>query len=127
MGRAVVHFEIIGPDPERLRAFYGELFDWNFDLSARVSSAVSEPEGYGFVEPDPTDGDAGIPGGVGGGSAYQSRVRLYVGVEDVEEALRTAESLGGTRVLGPDRARSGLVIGLFVDPQGNEIGVAGPQ
>lgn len=26
MGQPVVHFEIIGADPESLRAYYGELF-----------------------------------------------------------------------------------------------------
>jgi uncharacterized protein len=28
MGQPVVHFEIIGPDPAKLRSYYGELFGW---------------------------------------------------------------------------------------------------
>jgi predicted enzyme related to lactoylglutathione lyase len=34
MGQPVVHFEIIGNDPERLRRYYRELFGWEFDASA---------------------------------------------------------------------------------------------
>jgi predicted enzyme related to lactoylglutathione lyase len=30
MGRPVVHFEIIGNDPAKLRGYYGELFGWEF-------------------------------------------------------------------------------------------------
>ena len=28
MGQPVVHFEIIGKDPEKLRSYYGDLFWW---------------------------------------------------------------------------------------------------
>jgi uncharacterized protein len=126
MGNPVVHFEIIGSDPGRLRTYYGDLFGWEFDTSAQVSAAVSEPTGYGFTDSSTTDGGMGIPGGVGGGTGHDPRVLFYVGVPDVEAALQQAERLGGTRTLGPDRARADLVIGQFTDPEGNLIGVAGP-
>ncbi len=66
-----------------------------------------------------------IPGGVGGGAAYDSHVIFYVGVPDVTAALQKAEALGGTRLMGPARAPTGLVVGHFTDPEGNLIGVAG--
>ncbi len=121
MGQPVVHFEIIGQDPARLRGYFGALFGWQFDTSGLVSEAISQPDDYGFTEPA---GDSGIPGGVGGGRDYDNRVIFYVGVPDVEAALRQAESLGGRRLLGPARAPSGLVIGHFADPEGNRIGLA---
>jgi predicted enzyme related to lactoylglutathione lyase len=124
MGQPVVHFEIIGKDPERLRSFYGDLFGWDFDTSGQVSETVSEPTNYGFVYP-PTDATA-IAGGVGGGPSYDAHVVFYVGVPDVEAALQQAESLGGARRMGPDQAPGrDLVIGHFTDPEGNLIGVAG--
>ena len=46
-------------------------------------------------------------------------------VADVEAALQRAERLGGKRVMGPERAPTGLVVGHFTDPEGNLIGVAG--
>lgn len=32
MGRPVVHFEIVGRDPARLRSYYSELFGWEFQV-----------------------------------------------------------------------------------------------
>ena len=45
-------------------------------------------------------------------------------VTDVEQALQDAERLGGTRVLGPAAAPSGLAVGQFSDPAGNIVGLA---
>jgi predicted enzyme related to lactoylglutathione lyase len=120
MAHPVVHFEIIGSDPEGLRTYYGELFGWEFDTSGVVAEEVSEPTNYGFVESQKT----GIPGGVGGGPGHPARAMFYVAVPDVEAALAQAEELGGTRSLGPARAPSGLVVGHFTDPEGNLVGLA---
>lgn len=125
MAEPVVHFEIIGQDPAGLRKYFAELFGWEFDTSAAVAAAVSEPANYGFVNRVTTSDGSGIPGGVGGGPGYDAHVLFYVGVPDVEAALRKAESLGGTRRMGPERAPTGLVVGHFTDPEGNLIGVAG--
>ncbi len=120
MGDPVVHFEIIGRDPSRLRGFLGELFGWEFDTSTPVHEAVSAPTDYGFISPDA----GGIPGGVGGGSNHPPRAIFYVSVPDVEKRLQRAEALGGQRVIGPVTAPSGLVVGHFRDVEGNLIGLA---
>ena len=126
MGQPIVHFEIIGKDPEKLRSYYGDLFGWQFDTSASVAEAVSQAGNCGFVDRNTTSDGTGIPGGVGGGPGYESHALFYIGVPDVEAALQKAERLGGMRQLGPDRAPTGLVVGHFTDPEGNLIGVAGP-
>jgi uncharacterized protein len=126
MGQPVVHFEIIGADPQGLRSFYGDLFQWEFDTSGPVAEVVSEAGNYGFVDRYTTDDGTGIRGGVGGGPGYSGHAIFYVGVPNVETALSEAERLGGTRLLGPERnPGSDLVIGHFRDPEGNVIGVAG--
>ena len=48
MAQPVVHFEIIGKEPAKLRSYFGELFGWEFDTSSPVAEAVSEPDDYGF-------------------------------------------------------------------------------
>lgn len=122
MGQPVVHFEVIGKDPASLRSYFGELFGWKFDTASPVAPEVSEEGNYGFV-----NAEIGIPGGIGGGPEFAGHVVFYVGVPDVEAALLRAETLGGTRVLGPARNPGGqLVVGQFTDPEGNLIGVAGP-
>ena len=126
MGQPVVHFEIIGKQPEKLRAYYAGLFGWAFDTPAPVAEAVSGTENYGFI--DSADNGGGIPGGIGGGEGYDGHVTVYVGVDDVEAALGKAESLGGKRLFGPVRRPDGtLVVGKFEDPEGHVIGVAGPK
>jgi uncharacterized protein len=125
MGQPIVHFEIIGPDPAKLRTYYGDLFGWEFDTTGLVSEAVSQPTNYGFINRNITSDGTGIPGGVGGGPDYESHAIFYVGVADVEAALAKAERLGGTRKMGPARAPSGLVVAHFTDPEGNVIGLAG--
>lgn len=124
MGQPVVHFEIIGTEPAKLRSYYADLFGWTFDTSGPVAPTVSEAGNYGFVAP-PTEG-GGIPGGVGGGAGHAPHVVFYVGVPDVEAALKKAESLGGIRRMGPAQAPgTDLWVGHFIDPEGNLIGVAG--
>jgi hypothetical protein len=124
MGQPVVHFEIIGSDPERLRRFYAELFGWDFAVGDTVSAAVSEQGNYGFVDGG-ANGDEPANGGVGGGPGFEPRALFYVGVDDVEATLAAAERLGGRRVLGPDGEPGGLIVGRLRDPEGNVIGVAG--
>lgn len=122
MAQQVVHFEIIGTDPARLREYYGALFDWEFATGGSVAESVSEAGNYGFADLP------GVPGGVGGGAGYDRRTLFYVGVPDVDTALRNAERLGGKRVMGPERAPGrDLVVAHFTDPEGNLVGLAGPS
>ena len=95
MPQPVVHFEVIGRDPTRLRKYFGELFDWEFDVPSAVSKEVSEPADYGFLDLVTSEDGTGIRGGVGGGVGYASHAVFYVGVPNVEAALQRAEKLGG--------------------------------
>ena len=110
MGQPVIHFEVIGKDGEKLQSYYGELFDWEFD--------TDNPQNYGIVQ------GAGIGGGVAKGpDGYEGHVTFYVEVPDIEASLSKAESLGGTRVFGPDEVMPGLELGQFKDPEGHLIGL----
>jgi predicted enzyme related to lactoylglutathione lyase len=118
MGQPVVHFEIIGTDAERLQDYYSQLFGWEIDADNPMRYGVVQREGNVSAE------GAGIGGGVGRGpDGYPGHVTVYVEVPDVEAALARAQSLGGTRVMGPDKVMEGLEIGLFNDPEGHLIGV----
>jgi predicted enzyme related to lactoylglutathione lyase len=120
MGQPVVHFEVIGKDGEKLRSYYSELFGWEF-------GDVIGPTNYATVQRDGnTNSDgAGIGGGVGTApEGYGGHTTFYVEVPDVEAALAKAESLGGTRMMGPDKVpEANIEIGLFTDPEGHVIGL----
>jgi hypothetical protein len=125
MGQPVVHFEVLGQDGDRLKAYYADLFGWEYQ----------EMEGmnYGVV---PRDGNtnaegAGIGGGIGGLQGDPrgdvGHVTFYVEVPDIEAALAKAESLGGKRMSGPDEVPGGgISIAHFNDPEGHVIGLVTP-
>jgi predicted enzyme related to lactoylglutathione lyase len=119
----VVHFEISGTAPAELRAFFGDLFGWEYEPTP-VADAVSDPDDYGFIDLLTAGDGSGIRGGIGGGPGHPPRAMFYVGVPDVEQALERAERLGGTRRMGPETSPSGVVVGHFEDPEGNLIGLA---
>jgi predicted enzyme related to lactoylglutathione lyase len=125
MPQPVVHFEIIGRDPDALRRYFGALFGWEYDTPSPVADEVSDPDQYGFVDLITTEDGAGIRGGIGGGPQRPPQALFYVAVPDVEAALQRAEELGGTRTMGPVTSPNGLVVGRFTDPEGNLVGVAG--
>ena len=118
MGAPVTHFEVVGRDGESLRRYYGELFGWRID--------ANNPMSYGIVsrEENLSPEGIGIGGGIGQGpDGYEGHVTFYVEVPDVEAALAKAESLGGARMMGPDKVMDQVEIGLFTDPEGHVIGV----
>jgi uncharacterized protein len=114
MAQPVVHFEVIGKDPDKLRSYYSQLFGWEF-------GEPIGPTNYTTVQNPANE----VGGGIGGvPEGYPGHVTFYVQVPDPEAALAQAESLGGTRMMGPDEVPgAGITIGLFSDPEGHVVGV----
>ncbi len=116
MANPVVHFEILGQDTAALRAYYSGLFGWEFSAPGPVD--------YHLTDPGHTAGGTGIPGAVGAmPEDYPGHVTFYVEVPDVEAALVKAESLGGRRLMGPEKVMEGVEVGQFADPEGHVIGL----
>jgi uncharacterized protein len=113
MAQPVVHFEVVGQDPDKLRGFFGEVFGWQWadPMGPTDYSTVSNANGIG--------------GGIGGApEGYPGHVTFYVQVPDVEAVLAQAERLGGGRMMGPDEVPGvGITIGLMSDPEGHVVGV----
>jgi uncharacterized protein len=121
MGQPVVHFEVIGKDGDKLRSYYSELFGWEIDSNNPMHYGMVTREGN--LAPD----GSGIGGGVAAGpEGYEGHVTFYVAVPDIEEALAKAESLGGTRIMGPETIMDMIELGQFKDPEGHLIGVVKP-
>ena len=115
MGQPVVHFEIAGKDGKALQSYYLELFRWTIN--------DDNPIGYGMVA---REGN-GIAGGISGGpEGYEGPVTVYIEVPVVEAWLAKAESLGGTRIMGPDRIMNLVVLGQFANPEGHMAGSSRP-
>ncbi len=110
MANKVIWYEVLGSDPEKLRAFFSELFGWSYRDAPGMN--------YGMTDPEAT----GIGGGIGAAPGNPSWTTFYVGVEDVERTLTKAKLLGG-RELMPVTKLPDLTIAVFADPEGHPIGL----
>lgn len=111
MANKVIWYEVIGKDGDMLRRFYANLFGWKYK---------DHPgQDYGTTDPQ----DTGIGGGVGSVTNGVNWAGFYVGVPDVDEALRRAEELGG-KVVVPTTKLPEVTFAVFADPEGNSVGLA---
>jgi uncharacterized protein len=106
--RPVVHWEIEARDPERQRAFYAALFNWEVG----DGPIMQIPAGLGGPEPGPA-------GHIRGGDA--PGVRLFVQVRDIRASLARVAELGGTVGSEPFDVPGGPTIAPVTDPEGNPL------
>ena len=106
--RPVVHWEIAARDPERQRAFYGDLFNWDIGTGPIMQIAA----GVGGPEPGPAGHIRG---------SERSGVHLYVQVRDLRASLAKATQLGGKVVAEPFDVPGGPTVAGITDPDGNPV------
>ncbi len=110
MKHTIVHFEIPADDVGRARAFYSELFGWEF-------SAMSGFEDYWTFETGDPEQDAG--GGLMARQAPDQGIVQYFQVESVADYVTKVEALGG-KVIYPKSPVPGMGwFAQFLDPEGN--------
>ena len=106
--RPIVHWEIEARDPDRLRSFYGELFNWKIG----DGPIMTIPAGIGGPEPGPA-------GHIRGGE--RSGVTLYIQVRDLRTSLDKAAELGGTIVSESFDLPGAPTLAAITDPEGNPV------
>ena len=121
MSGRVVHFEIPADDLDRAREFYQSAFGWNL---------MPIPEmGYTMASTTPSDdqGRPTEPGSINGGMFQREDPLITpvitVDVDDIDKALETVSSLGGSMVR-PRQAVADMSFAAYVkDSEGNLIGL----
>ena|SRR5438445_1944756 len=106
--RPVVHWEIEAQNPEQIKAFYAELFNWHIGDGHIMDIAP----GIGGPEPGPAGHIRG---------SNRSGVTLYVQVRDLAGSLAKAKELGGTIVLERLDIPNGASLAAITDPEGNPV------
>ena len=106
--RPIVHWEIEARDPSRLRAFYGELFNWEIG----DGPIMDIPAGIGGPEPGPSGHLR---------QSDRSGVTLYIQVRDLRSSLDKAADLGGTVLADPFDVPGGPTLAAIADPEGNPV------
>ena len=101
----IVFFDIAGPDAAKQQAFYRNVFGWEADPTGGVKVQIAGPPLSGLLRTDPAD-----------------KV-IYLGVKDVTATLGEIVKHGG-KIHAPRFEVKGVVIlGLFLDPAGNFMGL----
>lgn len=104
MPAPIVFLDLAGPDSHALRKFYNTVFDWP-PSAEPIFSPGSAADLQMTIREDPPE-----------------KV-IYIGVPDVTGALAAVEAAGGKIDVPRFKAQSGVVLGLFLDPAGNRMGL----
>lgn len=105
MSTPIVFFDIAGADPGALMTFYREVFGWDADARGGVSVPIGGPPLMGTFRGD-----------------IAEKV-IYLGVPDVTAALDTVVAHGGSVAAPRFEVPGVVVLGLFLDPAGNRMGL----
>ncbi|MEU5891833.1 VOC family protein [Streptomyces sp. NPDC047461] len=113
---SVAWFEFGTDQPEEVKAFYGELFDWKYVLNTDTPGVT-----YHSVMTQ----DAPQPGGGVWESqgAFPNYAVFYVHVQDVAETVRRGQGLGAQVLMEPVSDSAGFTFARLRDTTGNHFGV----
>lgn len=114
MYNPVVHFELMGKDAIALQKFYAQVFGW------KLSPPMADFGNYSLLDNE----GQGIGGGIGEGD---SRVTVYIEVDDPQAYLDEAAKAGATILMPVTKVTEDTIIALFADPAGNITGLLEAQ
>jgi predicted enzyme related to lactoylglutathione lyase len=97
----IVFFDIAGPDAAQLKDFYAGNFGWGID----AGNAIAAPNLNGTIRQDPPES------------------LIYLGVPDIDAALRKIVASGGAVALPRMVIPDVVTLAIFTDPAGNRMGL----
>lgn len=122
MPQPIVHYEIAAKDLPALKRFYTDFLGWDIQAFGPAGDQAGD---YEMI-----DGKQGAAFGIDGGMYPVGQdgdvpgVRLYANVDSADAYAGRIESLGGTVIVQPmEVPGAGIKVALFLDPEGNPIGV----
>lgn len=113
MGR-VVHFEIPSENPERLKSFFADTFNWKFDQYG---------EDPYFLATTGADSEMGINGAVMLRKDPRQPMVNTINVKSIDDSIKRIEENGGTIVVPKVTVGDMGQVAYFKDPEGNIHGV----
>jgi predicted enzyme related to lactoylglutathione lyase len=121
MSHTIVHFEIPADDPDKLAAFYRELFGW------KIEKMPGEAE-YWSIETVAVDEkgrpkEPGVNGGMMRRVVPQQMPINYISVESVDDEIARAQRLGATVVVQKMEIPGVGWFAQLLDPQNNPFAI----
>ncbi|MEK6674759.1 MAG: VOC family protein [Planctomycetota bacterium] len=116
MANNLCHFELMTNNPEKCKAFYGKVFDWQFDDQAMPGYTLvrtgTDPSGGIFLKPPEAPGVC---------------LNVYFHVDDIDATLAKVSAAGGTVHVPKMSIPNVGEMGVFGDPEGITVCVFKPQ
>jgi predicted enzyme related to lactoylglutathione lyase len=114
----ICHVEIPTTNFEKAKSFYSKIFGWKVNLMPDMNYASfetgSEPGG-GFNKVDKVT------------SSGEEGVLIYISVDEIHQTLARITELGGNVIKEKTEIPETGWYALFVDPEGNVIGIFQPR
>lgn len=115
MGSPVVHWEMMSKDPEKVSAFYADIFGWKIQHMPEMNYRIVETGGEGGINGGIMKPELGQPG--------TGNTTLYILVDDLA-AYRKRITAAGGKILVEEQKVPGMgAFCLFTDPDGRMMGV----
>ena len=111
---SIVWFEIPADDPERAKAFYGNLFGWNINPF---------PGGGDYSHIDTGGADDTPDGALKKRNRPQEPITNYVSVDSVAEFSKKIEKLGGKICMSKTAVPQMGYFAVCQDTEGNSFGI----
>ena len=118
MGNAVIHFELMSKEPEKVSTFYAKVFDWKIkhvpEINYRVVETGAEGEWHGInggiVKPEQ-------PG------PWPGNMLCYILVDDLAAYRKKVVAAGGKIHVEEHKVPRMGKFSLFTDPEGRMMGL----
>jgi predicted enzyme related to lactoylglutathione lyase len=115
MGDPVVHWELMCREPEKIAAFYEQLFGWKIehrpDLNYRIVDTQTEVGiNGGIVKPDRE-------------GRWPGNMLFYIAVDDLAAYRRKVAAAGGKIHIEEQQVPGMGAFCLFTDPEGRMMGL----
>ncbi len=110
----ITHIEFPADQTDRAQGFYSELFGWKFE-------AYEQLPGYFLFNTGSIESAGGAVGQRG--TATGDKLRIYITVDSIDEALAKVEGLGG-KIVSPKSDIPGQgSYAVVTDSEGSEVGL----
>jgi hypothetical protein len=112
MPAPLAHFEFMSEDPDKMQAFYREVFNWTFDNASMPGYTLvntGEQPGGGLMKRPP--------------QAPESRLNVYFKVNCLDDTMRSVEKAGGRVVVPRTHIPNVGDYAFITDPEGVVLGL----
>lgn len=114
---SVAWFEFGTDQPEKVKEFHGELFDWQYALNTNTPGVTY----HSVMTPGAGQPTGGVWESEGGG--FPNYAIFYVLVQDVAATVKRGQELGAKVLMEPVSDSAGLTFARLEDTAGNHFGI----